>query len=358
MNFDPNPTPPQQPELIPPLGGMPSGYPPFPPPPPPPQMPGRPAIGYAAQLRRRGPGGSLGAINNNSIFLFKVFGISVSLHWSWFLIAFYEISSRRTEYHAITYLIFEYLTLFAIVLLHEFGHALACRSVGGKADTIMLWPLGGVAFVSPPPRPGPWLWSIVGGPLVNVLLLPVFYFAARTQADLPMDAVHYLDSVKYINIALLVFNILPIYPLDGGKILQSLLWFIVGRGRSQLIASAIGILGAVAFGAYGLYTQSYFLVAVAVFMGMLAKGGFDAARMLLAQSRMATYDQLSCPNCHTHPPVGPYWSCPNCLTRFDAVATGAACPGCGTSFGVIGCLKCGAVAPAQAWTAISAVAAP
>jgi Zn-dependent protease len=58
-------------------------------------------------------------------------------------------------------------------LFHEFGHALACRQVGGQADLIVLWPLGGVAYVSPPPRPGALLWRIAAGPLVNVLLVPV-----------------------------------------------------------------------------------------------------------------------------------------------------------------------------------------
>jgi hypothetical protein len=62
---------------------------------------------------------------------------------------------------------------FLIVTLHEFGHALACRQVGGQANQIVLWPLGGVAYVDPPPRPGATLWSIAAGPLVNVVLLPI-----------------------------------------------------------------------------------------------------------------------------------------------------------------------------------------
>ena len=71
---------------------------------------------------------------------------------------------------------------FLIVLLHEFGHALACRQVGGTANQIVLWPLGGVAYVNPPQRPGATLWSIAAGPLVNVALLPSF-------AELMMSAI-------------------------------------------------------------------------------------------------------------------------------------------------------------------------
>ena len=68
----------------------------------------------------------------------------------------------------------KFLGCFCIVLTHEFGHQLACRSVGGKTHDIVLWPLGGVAYVSPPQRPGAQLWSIAAGPLVNVVLIPIF----------------------------------------------------------------------------------------------------------------------------------------------------------------------------------------
>ena len=116
-----------------------------------------------------------------SIRLFKIKGIDVYLHWSWFLVALYEIQARKGQYSSVAWNVIEYLALFAIVLTHEFGHALACRSVGGSADTIMLWPLGGVAYVNPPQRPGATLWSIAAGPLVNVALTPVLWIAASLQ---------------------------------------------------------------------------------------------------------------------------------------------------------------------------------
>ena len=72
--------------------------------------------------------------------------------------------------------------MFGIVLLHEFGHVLACRSVGGQANEIMLWPFGGVAFVKPPPRPAATLWNVVAGPAVNVLLVPVIAIVGAVSA--------------------------------------------------------------------------------------------------------------------------------------------------------------------------------
>ena len=90
----------------------------------------------------------------SSFRLFQVAGISVHLHWSWLVVAYFEIQYRTNFYNSQAWNVAEYVSLFAIVLLHEFGHALACRQVGGKADQIVLWPLGGIAYVSPPPRPG------------------------------------------------------------------------------------------------------------------------------------------------------------------------------------------------------------
>src|ERR1700676_1294336 len=108
-----------------------------------------------------------------SIRLFRFSGIDVFLHWSWFLVAAYEIQTRKGSYSSLTWNVLEYLALFLIVMIHEFGHALACRQVGGTANKIVLCPLGGVAYVDPPPRPGATLWSIAAGPLVNVVLLPI-----------------------------------------------------------------------------------------------------------------------------------------------------------------------------------------
>ncbi|MEN6335110.1 MAG: hypothetical protein ABFE01_12675 [Phycisphaerales bacterium] len=96
----------------------------------------------------------MASTNNGSIRLFRFAGITVFLHWSWFLVAYYEVDNRVMHYTSFTWNVLEYLALFAIVLLHEFGHSLACRQVGGRADHIILWPLGGIAYVQPPQRPG------------------------------------------------------------------------------------------------------------------------------------------------------------------------------------------------------------
>src|SRR5947199_10070552 len=162
------------------------------------------------------------SFNNGSLRLFRFAGIDVFLHWAWFLVAAFEISNRTRNYSSPIWNVLEYLTLFLIVMVHEFGHALACWQVGGIANRIMLWPLGGVAYVDPPPRPGATLWSIAAGPLVNVALLPVLTVIGRLGRSsgwwVAAPNMHMLlRSIWYIDLALLIFNMLPVYPLDGGQ---------------------------------------------------------------------------------------------------------------------------------------------
>jgi Zn-dependent protease len=215
-----------------------------------------------------------------SLPLFRIRGIQVYLHWTWLLVAYFEIVNRVNRYQSMTWNVIEYLALFGIVLLHEFGHSLACRQVGGQANRIMLWPLGGVAFVQPPPRPGALLWSIAAGPLVNVILLPVtvLAFVVTSGTGLAIehqDFVHFLFSIGVINFVLLIFNLLPIYPLDGGQILQALLWFVVGRARSLKISAVIGLVGAAGLIALALVRlQDNWLAVMAAFVGWQAWRGF------------------------------------------------------------------------------------
>ncbi len=209
--------------------------------------------------------------SQGSFRLFRLFGIQVFLHWTWFILAYYRFQTGKDLYEKPIWMIWEYVTLFGIVLLHEFGHSLACRSVGGRADTIILWPFGGIAFVQPPPRPGANLWSIAAGPLVNVLLVPVI-FGIRTFATASgfapeySDPARFLEMLEWINLLLLVFNILPIYPLDGGQIFQSILWYFIGHAKSVIVAASTGIVLSVAGGGYLLLQGEYFVALIAVFL--------------------------------------------------------------------------------------------
>ena len=277
------------------------------------------------------------------------------LHWSWFLVAAYEINGRGRGYSSITWNVLEYLALFLIVTLHEFGHSLACRQVGGQANQIVLWPLGGVAYVDPPPRPGATLWSIAAGPLVNVALFPFLYEVflqskslgwAHTMPDLYKLVV----AVLSIDIGLLIFNILPIYPLDGGQILRALLWFVFGRARSLMVATILGFVGIAAFIGLALWSRDTWLGVIAVFMLMNCWSGLQHARALLQFAKLPRRFGFACPECKASPPIGDYWKCGKCGQAFDSFQTGAVCPHCATHYAGTKCLDCVATHPMSEWS--------
>lgn len=240
-----------------------------------------------ARMSSTRPGGVL--------HLFRLFEINVYLHWTWFILVFVALQFRHQTYSSKLWNVLELVAVFAIIVLHEFGHALACRSVGGRADRIVLWPLGGVAFVQPPGRPGAVLWSIVAGPLVNVILvLPLLLVARTVNGSLGgnSDLQQFVLIIALANIVILCFNLLPIYPLDGGQILQALLWFILGRALSLRIVAVIGMLAAVAGGVAALWFGKYLLLVMAAFIGWQSLDGYRTARYLAAQERWSAPDTL------------------------------------------------------------------
>lgn len=297
-----------------------------------------------------------------SVHLFRFKGIAVFLHWSWFLFAVFEINMRAGRYSSVIWNVIEYLVLFVIVLLHEFGHALACRQVGGRANNIVLWPLGGVAYVDPPPRPGAVLWSLAAGPLVNVALIPVIFglikFMRFGLGLTTPDLYVLLRATFFINAALLIFNMLPIYPLDGGQILRALLWFFIGRARSLMAATVIGFIGVAGLIVVAVRVGSVWFGVLSVFILLNCWGGMKQALMLLRASKMPRHHEFSCPWCKASPPVGAFWRCSNCRGPFDTFANNATCPNCATHFDLTRCLDCGRMHPMSEWAGGPIVATP
>jgi Zn-dependent protease len=298
----------------------------------------------------------MAAARNSSFHLFNFRGIDVFLHWSWFLVALFEIDSRAGRYSTLTWNVLEYVSLFAIVMLHEFGHAFACRQVGGRADRIVLWPLGGIAYVRPPQRPGAMLWSIAAGPLVNVVLVPVLLALVMMSSVLgwgrSLPDIHtFLVALAFINGILLVFNLLPIYPLDGGQILRSLLWFWLGRARSLMVTSVIGMIGVAGLFVYSYWTRSLWNGAISVFILFYCWGGLRQAQALSRLAGAPRRDGFACPSCKAKPLAGEYWNCSSCRKAFDTFLSGGVCPHCGTHFASTSCFDCGVASAMSAWIA-------
>lgn len=192
--------------------------------------------------------------------------------------------------------------LFVIVLLHEFGHCLACRWVGGEADDILMWPLGGLASVMPPDTARAHLITTLGGPAVNALLLPVFalgmlaYGIGDRILFNPLEIGYALGGMNWgqtalflahaVNLIILCFNLfVPVFPLDGGRILHSLLWFRLGRRPALEIALTVGFIGSIALGVFGLVANQTLLLGIAVFAGVTC---FLERRTLRAADELAS----------------------------------------------------------------------
>ena len=191
-----------------------------------------------------------------SIRLFKLAGIPVYIHWTFFLLIGYVVIQGMIQAESTLQLIFEVLVLlsvFTCVTLHEYGHALTAKRFGINTQDIILSPIGGVARLNGlPEKPRQELMVAIAGPMVNViivglifLLVLIFYpgDAYNPEFDV-IDKSNFLENylfvIQYINISLVLFNMVPAFPMDGGRILRSLLAMKFGRVKATRAAAFIG----------------------------------------------------------------------------------------------------------------------
>jgi len=215
-----------------------------------------------------------------SFSLGRIAGTDVRVHVTFLLlVAWYGIAAglRGGQGEAIEAVLF-ILAVFACVLAHEFGHVLAARRYGIDTRDITLLPIGGVANIQRmPDRPGQEFVIAIAGPLVNVAIALVLIglfrvtFTPDRIADIEQGRFDFVTRLVSVNIALFLFNLLPAFPMDGGRILRALLAMRLGRVQATRIAAIVGQTIAFGLALIGLL-YSPLLVLIAIFVFIAASG--------------------------------------------------------------------------------------
>lgn len=223
----------------------------------------------------------------------RVFRIDVKVHWTFFLLlaffAFvgYQGSGGSLLGALVTSVVV--VALFICVLLHEFGHSLVAQRLGIGVPDITILPIGGLARLGRlPEKPWDEVKIAIAGPLMNVVLAPVFFGAALLLGADPFAPTNLLLGsgtlgevhlyLGYLNVALVVVNLLPAFPMDGGRVLRGLLATRLGAVRATDISSTIGQVFAAAFFLFGLLGDQILLALIAVVLFFGASGEAQMVR--------------------------------------------------------------------------------
>jgi stage IV sporulation protein FB len=213
-----------------------------------------------------------------SINIGSIAGTAVRIHITfilfliWIFVASWVQGGPEAAWNGLAFLIL----LFACVLAHEFGHIFTARAFGVATPDVTLLPIGGVARLERiPEAPGEELLVAIAGPLVNVaiaLALIVFFGASLSPQHLAAVESHQvsmIDRLAAVNLFLVVFNMIPAFPMDGGRVLRALLAMRLGHVRATEVAATIGQWTAFGLGFLGLFTNPM-LIFIAIFVYLAA----------------------------------------------------------------------------------------
>ena len=218
----------------------------------------------------------------------RVAGIEIRIHitfilfLAWIGLSYYQIGGTPVAIQGLLFI----LGLFGCVLLHEFGHAVAARGFGIRTPDITLLPIGGVARLQRmPDKPWQELVVAIAGPLVNVIIAVVLILFLGRRADLgdvgrlQVPEIDMLAKLASVNVILVLFNLIPAFPMDGGRVLRALLAMMMNYARATQVAAWIGQGLAFVFGFIGLFTNNPILVFIALFVFLGAQQEAAMAQM-------------------------------------------------------------------------------
>lgn len=218
----------------------------------------------------------------------KIAGIDFHIHWTFSLLIVWVIYTNvraGLDTSQVTWSVIFMLSLFVCVTLHELGHALAARRYGIKTKDITLYPIGGVARLEKmPEKPKQELVVALAGPVVNFIIALIFsplilssdVTAEDSNNILIISAHNFLPMLGMLNITLAVFNLIPAFPMDGGRVLRALLAMKLGRVKATQIAAGIGKLLAFGFIIVGFYSNPFL-----IFIGLFIILGANAEEQMV-----------------------------------------------------------------------------
>jgi Zn-dependent protease len=244
---------------------------------------------------------------NGSFRIGRLFGINIRVHILFVLWMGWNLLAAGRDWR------FQLIwtgMVFGIVLVHEFGHCFGARAVGGGARNILLWPLGGLAYAEAPMRPWNQFVTVAAGPIVHpifcavsaavlirvtntIAVVPWNPFRATGFEHLTAEWQGYVWLFFRINLWMLCFNLLPVFPFDGGQLFRVALWPILGMYRATILATQVGIAGAVLLGLLGINRREMILVAIAIFSGMTSYQHYLAARAGLVMEDFVGADRVA-----------------------------------------------------------------
>jgi len=216
---------------------------------------------------------------NYKLYLGRISGIKLFVHWSFLLLIGWVVYSdirSGLDLESILWSLGFVFTIFVCVTLHELGHSLMAQRYHIRTRDITLLPIGGVASLeSIPEKPREELAVALAGPAVNVIialiLFPTIYLGQLPTGFDGLGSIsqsNFLTSLLNVNISLVVFNMIPAFPMDGGRVLRALLGFKLSHTKATTIAARIGQVIAIIFVIVGFYGNSFLIfIGIFIFMG-------------------------------------------------------------------------------------------
>lgn len=220
-----------------------------------------------------------------SLYLGKISGIKVFIHWTFLILLGWIFIMQSQIGHGVSAGLLGIafiIALFACVVMHEFGHALTAKRFGIVTRDITIYPIGGVASLeSMPENPRQELLVAVAGPAVNVIIAGLLWLYMNASGSFPdMETIKSAKTFENLpfafnllsaNIVLVVFNLIPAFPMDGGRVLRALLAFKMDRAKATRVAAMIGQFLAILFVFFGFFYNAW-LVFIGLFIYLGAGG--------------------------------------------------------------------------------------